>query len=130
MKKDRKQKKRSTSASKTPTHGGMIRMDGDKRKVKLIPDSVVSLSKDAPSIILQSTKDLTASLSGGRLQRLEESTHASVRAPKYNNDGLQREKLDFQTKYAEVKGLKTTEIDNMIKGLAGDQDTVTYLVTF
>ena len=38
--------------------------------------------------------------------------------------------LDFQTKYAEVKGLNTTEIDNMIIALPGDQEAVAYLMPF
>jgi len=38
--------------------------------------------------------------------------------------------MGFQVKYAEVKGLNTVEIDNMIIGLSGDQEAVAYLVPF
>ena len=72
---------------------------------------MVSHSKDEPSVILQSTSDLAASLSGGRLQRLDENTQNSVLMPKYKYARLQRG--DFQTKYAEVKGLNTIEVDNV-----------------
>jgi hypothetical protein len=130
MTKDGKQMKRSTSGSKNPTQGGAVRAGGDRWKVNLTPDSVVSHSKDAPSVILQSASDLAASLSGGRLQRLDESTRASVRAPKYTYGGLQRGEMDAQTMYAEVKGLNTLEADQMIISHPGDQEAIAYLVPF
>ena len=84
MTKEKMKMKRGTSGSKTPTQGGAARAGGDRRKVKLIPASVVSFSKDTPSVILQAASDLPASLKGGHLQRLDESTRGSVRAPKHN----------------------------------------------
>ena len=96
MKQHGKKKKRSTSVSKTPTQGGAVGEGGDKRKVKLTPDYVVSLSKDAPPVILQSASDLAASLSCGRLQSLDESTRASVRVPKCNNGCLRRANWIFK----------------------------------
>jgi len=130
MQKRGQNKKRSLSASKNPSQGGAGGAVGNKRKAKLTPDYVVSLSKDAPSIILQSASDLAASLSGGSLQRLDESTRFSARAPKCIHDVLQKPELDLRTKYAEVKGLNATEIDNMIIALPGDQEAVAYLMPF
>jgi len=98
--------------------------------VKLTPDYAVNLSKDAPSVILESASDLAASLSDGCLQRLDESTRFSARVPKSNNGGLKKDEVDFQNKYAEVKGLIATEIDNMIIALPGDQEAVAYLMPF
>jgi len=127
MQQSGKETKRSSSASKNSTQGGAVGAGGEKRKVKLTLDYVVSLSKDAPSVILQSASDLAASLNGGCLQRLDESMRFSARVPKCNNGGQQKGELDCQAKYVEVKGLNATEIDNMIIALLGDQEAVAYI---